>query len=75
VAGERREQNEPAVEAKSARRVPDRALAGLRALAALRGVSRRLVVYLGDERLRTTDGIDVLPVPAFLDLLDAGRLF
>jgi hypothetical protein len=30
-------------------------------------VVRRVLVYLGDQRLRTEDGIEVWPLPAVLD--------
>ena len=37
-------------------------------------MKRRMVVYLGDERLRPEDGIEVLPLGEFLGELEDGRL-
>jgi predicted AAA+ superfamily ATPase len=64
-----------AIEAKSGRRVDESELRGLRAVAELRGVRRRLVVYGGPRAMRTADGIDLLPVADFLALLERGKLF
>ena len=36
---------------------------------------RRVLVYLGDRRLKTEDGIDVWPLPTFTDALAAGALW
>jgi uncharacterized protein len=63
-----------AVEAKAAARLDGRALRGLRAFAALPGLARRVVVYTGPARRRTEDGIDILPVAAFLEELESGEL-
>ena len=51
------------------------AAAGLRAIADLPKVVRRVLVYLGDRRLRTDDGIEVWPLKVFLQALDAGTLW
>jgi predicted AAA+ superfamily ATPase len=64
-----------AIEVKSSRRVGDEDLRGLRALGELREVQRRLVVYRGDRRLETSDGIAILPVAAFLREIEADALF
>jgi predicted AAA+ superfamily ATPase len=64
-----------AIEVKSSRHVGDEDLRGLRAVGELPAVKRRLVVYRGDRRLETSDGIVVLPVGAFLRELEAGALF
>ena len=61
-----------AIEVKSARRWKADFAKGLRAIADLPGVKRRLVVYLGGERLRPEKGIDVLPLATFLDELAGG---
>jgi predicted AAA+ superfamily ATPase len=63
-----------AIEVKSTPRFSDGLLKGLRAIAALGGVERRLLVYTGRERLRTRDGIDVLPFEAFAKELHAGKV-
>ena len=59
-----------AVEAKASRRWRTEYLAGLRAVADLPGLRRRIVVYLGDEELRPEPGIEVLPVEQFLRELE-----
>ncbi len=63
-----------AVEAKARRSVGASDVPGLRAIAELRGVLRRVVVYLGDRRLSIADGVEVLPVGDFLRELEAGTL-
>jgi predicted AAA+ superfamily ATPase len=64
-----------AIEAKATRRLAGDALRGLRAIEALEGVSRRVLIYLGASELRTDDGIDILPLAAFLDQLQRCRLW
>jgi predicted AAA+ superfamily ATPase len=64
-----------AVEVKASRRLAGRALSGLRAIAELPQVIRRIVVFLGEHRQRTADGIEVLPLGDFLGALETGRLF
>ena len=44
---------------------------GLKAIAALKGIRRRLVVFQGDRPFRTEDGIDALPIRDFLQELEA----
>lgn len=64
-----------ALEAKSAPKVQDAHLKGLRAVAPLKGLQRRIVVYTGDRAQRTTDGIDLWPVRTFLKHLQDGILW
>jgi len=66
-----------ALEAKASRRFRPEHVRGLDAFAAgFTGKQlRTVVVYLGDERLQTPRGTDVLPLRDFLDELEAGRLF
>jgi len=70
----RRGKKHVAIEVKSTPRFNEGLLKGLRAIASLGGVERRMLVYAGRERLRTTDGIDVLPFGAFADELHAGKI-
>lgn len=63
-----------AIEAKAKESLTPRDLSGLRAIAALAGVRRRLVVFLGERPFVTDDGIEALPVPRFLDALQEGTL-
>lgn len=71
----RRDRAFVALEVKAGRQIPTHALRGLRAIGELAGVRRRLVVYLGDRRMQTGDGIEMLPLPEFLRQLETGRLF
>lgn len=64
-----------AIEVKAARRVDHRHLKGLRAIAPLGGLTRRVLVYRGDRPQRTEDGIDVLPAEAFAAELASGGLW
>ncbi len=56
-----------ALEVKAQSRFSPRQLSGLRAIADLPRVARRVLVYLGDRPLRTEDGIDVWPLERFLE--------
>ncbi len=64
-----------AVEVRAGRKVFEADLRGLRAIAGLPGLRRRLVVCRGERRQRTADGIEVLPVPAWLKALESSALF
>jgi predicted AAA+ superfamily ATPase len=64
-----------ALEVKAGRQFSDRGLRGLRAIAALPTVRRRIVVYPGNRRMRTTDGIEILPLADFLRQAEEGRIF
>ena len=67
-----------ALEVKTGRRFRPEWTKGLDAFhASYRGkpAPRRVVVYLGDERLATSSGVSVLPLRAFLDELEGDRLF
>ena len=61
-----------AIEVKATRRWRSDLAKGLRAISDLKGVDRRLVVYLGAQRLRPEKGIEVLPFDIFLDEVRAG---
>jgi predicted AAA+ superfamily ATPase len=61
-----------AVEVKAARRWKPEHMKGLRAIEGLRGLTRRIVVYLGSERLRPEAGIEALPLDTFLTELRRG---
>lgn len=64
-----------ALEVKATRTVRPADLRGLRAIAELPGLTRRVLVFLGAERQRTEDGIDVLPFAAFAEELTTGALW
>lgn len=63
-----------AIEVKAKRMLAPRDFSGLRAIADLRGVRQRIVVFLGDRAFRTDDGIDVLPVRQFVEMLEQGEV-
>ncbi len=58
-----------AIEAKSGGTFSRSWCTGLRALADLDGLCRRIIVYPDGPELRTEDGIEVLPFPTFSNLL------
>lgn len=64
-----------AIEVKSARRADPGDLAGLRAIADLAGLRRRVLIHRGTRPTKTEDGIDVWPVETLLEVLAEGRLF
>ncbi len=68
----RRGRERIAIEVKASRRWKPEFAKGLRAIADLRGVTRRIVVYLGPDRLRPEKGIEALPLPVFLAELQRG---
>jgi predicted AAA+ superfamily ATPase len=63
-----------AVEAKSGQTFTDTWCRGLRAVAQLKGLRRRIIVYPRGPVLRTEDGIDVFPFQHFSDLLAGNNL-
>jgi predicted AAA+ superfamily ATPase len=64
-----------ALEVKAARRVHPGDMAGLRAVAELSGLRRRVLVHRGDRPTRTEDGIDAWPVETFLEALEEDCLW
>jgi len=71
----RRGQEVLALEVKSTRRFSPSLLNGLKAIADLDTVVRKILVYSGDRLLRTEEGIDVWPVARFLEALAANELW
>jgi len=63
-----------AVEAKSGSTFTDTWCKGLRAIAQLKGLTRRIIVYPRGPVLKTKDGIDVFPFQHFSDLLASSSL-
>ncbi len=64
-----------ALEIKSQRRFSPRQLSGLKAIGDLPRLVRRVLIYLGEERLRTDDGIEVWPLRVFLDAIERNALW
>jgi predicted AAA+ superfamily ATPase len=63
-----------AIEVKAKETLSNRDFAGLKTIAELRGMKRRIVVFLGARPFRTEDGIEALPVNDFLQELQEKRL-
>ena len=59
-----------AIEVKAKETLSTRDFAGLKAIADLKGVRRRLVVFLGDRPFQTEGRIDALPIQDFLRELE-----
>jgi len=59
-----------AIEVKAKERLTSHDFKGLKAIAELKGIRRRLVVFQGDRPFRTEDGIDALPIRDFLRELE-----
>jgi predicted AAA+ superfamily ATPase len=64
-----------AVEVKSGKTFTDTWCKGLRAVASLKGLRRRIVVFSRGPVMRTKDGIDVLPFQEFADQLASDVLW
>ena len=64
-----------AIEVKSGVTVRKQSLGGLRAMAKMPGVVRRICVYTGPEDRVTADGVQILTVRSFFELLESGRVF
>jgi len=64
-----------ALEVKSSSRFSPALLSGLRAIGELDRLVRRILVYLGDQRLRSGEGIEVWPLNVFLEAVANGRLW
>jgi uncharacterized protein len=67
--------NDLALEVKSSSRFSTTLLSGLRAIGQLDRLVRRILIYLGDQRLRTDEGIEVWPLDVFLDAVASGKLW
>lgn len=64
-----------ALEVKSSRRFNSRLLKGLRAIADLPNLEKRILVYRGEMSFRTDDGIHVWTVNDFIDRLHTKRIW
>ncbi len=63
-----------AIEAKAKPMLHAHDLKGLRAIQHLPGLTRRVVVFMGERPFRTDDGIEALPVRHFLNELEHGTV-
>jgi uncharacterized protein len=64
-----------AIEIKAQSRFSTNQLAGLKAIGELPKVVRRILVYTGDRRLKTDQGIEVWPLQSFLSAVADGELW
>ena len=64
-----------AIEAKAGQRAGPDELRGLRAIHGMKGLARRILVFRGPRRLRTSDGIEVWPIATFLEALAENQLW
>lgn len=64
-----------AIEVKSASRFDSSELAGLRAIGELPRLVRRILIFNGNRKLKTEDGIEVWPLGHFLDALENQTLW
>jgi predicted AAA+ superfamily ATPase len=71
----RRGRQHLALEVKASSRFATSQLTGLRAIADLPRLARRVLVHLGERPLRTDDGIDVWPLDTFLAAVSEGTLW
>jgi predicted AAA+ superfamily ATPase len=63
-----------AIEVKASTAVRNDHFRGLRAIADLDGLDRRILVHAGNEQGRTSDGIETMGLTRFSGLLEDGRL-
>jgi predicted AAA+ superfamily ATPase len=63
-----------AIEVKTTPNPDTRHFAGLRAIADLGGVKRRILVHMGERLFNTADGIEAVPVMHFAQEVLSGRL-
>ncbi len=61
-----------AIEAKASERLDSAAFAGLKAIAELPNIQRRILVYCGEHRYRHETGVEVMPFEDFLEELARG---
>ena len=64
-----------AIEVKSSARYSSALTSGLRAIADLARLVRRILVFTGPRPLVTPDGIEVWPVRRFVDAVSSGTLW
>ncbi|HSF16207.1 MAG TPA: DUF4143 domain-containing protein [Vicinamibacteria bacterium] len=64
-----------AIEVKSQPRYQTSMLAGLRAIAELPELTRRILLYGGTRSLKTSDGVDVWPFHRFFEALETNQIW
>jgi uncharacterized protein len=71
----RRGQEFLAIEVKAGQRLSNEVFSGLRAISDLKRLVRRVLIYQGSRELKTSDGIEVLPVESFIRCLHQDTLW
>jgi predicted AAA+ superfamily ATPase len=71
----RRGREHIAIEIKAQSRFSTNQLTGLKAIGELPNVVRRILVYMGERRLKTADGIEVWPLQSFLSAVADDELW
>jgi predicted AAA+ superfamily ATPase len=71
----KREDSFIAIEVKTSQRITGEHLKGLRAIAELKGIKRRIMVYNGEKKMLTEDHIDIWPFDFFCEALDSKDLW
>lgn len=64
-----------ALEIKASNKAHKEQLKGLKAISELKGLKKRILVYSGDKKLRTEDGIDIWPFSFFNQVLIENSLW
>jgi predicted AAA+ superfamily ATPase len=64
-----------AIEAKSGAKVSNRELSGLRAIKDLPRITRRVLIYEGQRKMKSADGIEIWPIELFAQALATDRLW
>jgi predicted AAA+ superfamily ATPase len=71
----KRENSFIALEVKTSQRITGEHLKGLRAIAELKGVKRRIIIYRGEKKMQTEDHIDIWPFDFFCEVLGGKALW
>jgi len=64
-----------AIEVKAQARIRGNDLYGLKAISELKGIKKRLCVYIGAHKQKTEDGIEILPFDVFQNILTNNKLW
>ena len=71
----KRENSFIALEVKTSQHITGEHLKGLRAIAELKGVKRRIIIYRGEKKMQTEDHIDIWPFDFFCEVLGGKALW
>ncbi|RME58800.1 MAG: ATP-binding protein [Candidatus Dadabacteria bacterium] len=61
-----------AIEVKSSKTVSKKDFQGLKAISDLKGLKRKIIVYLGKDKQKTHSGIEILPITDFIKEIQKG---